>query len=118
VRAGVDASYTGRLVDDRPGIDARSRVRAQPPLLGAPMPAEEVRRDPEQPGQSPVAPVAEGSAPGERDGERLGREIVGDVGSRTPVDVAVDRIEVQVEHGRERRRLGDRFRVAGPQRCR
>lgn len=122
MRPGVDARSGGGFVDHRPGVEARPRVCAQPPLLGAPVSPQEVRRDPEQPGQRPVPAVAEGRAPGEGDGERLRCEFVGDVDAGATVDVAVHRVEVPVEHGHERlggsERIHGARRVARPRLCR
>lgn len=67
--------------------------------------AEQIRRDPEQPGPGVRALGVEPEPDIERLGERLSREIVGQIGSDTAGEVAMDSVVVPVEDGREHERI-------------
>jgi len=90
-------------------------ICAQPPRIAPVMMAKEVRRDPEQPRSGVRARSVETSPEIERPGEGFGREVVSQVGADATSEIAVDRVVVSVEDGREHVRLrprsGDDLRV-------
>ena len=80
-------------------------VRAKAPPFAPAMMAHEVRGDAEQPRTSVASSQVVAVPQAERGRERLGGEIVGDIGSDAAREVAMDGVEVAVEDGHERERL-------------
>jgi hypothetical protein len=97
-------------------VAAGARVGPQPPHLGAPVPAREVRRDPEQPRERVGALLVVAGHAAQRAGERLGREVLGDRRVEPTAQIGMDRCVVAIEDPRERRRIlaraGDQLSVA------
>jgi hypothetical protein len=72
--------------------------------LAPSMMAHKVRGDAEQPGTRVSASEVVATPQAERGRERLGGEIIGVIAPDAPRKVAVDSVEVAVEHSRERER--------------
>jgi hypothetical protein len=104
------------VADVRPDrVGHHPGVGALPPHLGAGVLAQQVPSDPVQPGGSVGMLGAILAAPPERQGERLGGKIIGQVGTDPPPQVAQDRRVVAVEQlgeaGRLDQRRGDQLGV-------
>jgi hypothetical protein len=90
------------------GVGHHPGVGAQPPHLCASVLAQQVPSDPVQPGAGAGMLGAILAAPPERQRERLGGKIIGQVGADPPPQVAQDRRVVAVEQLREAGRLDQR----------
>src|SRR5207248_4742882 len=86
----------------------RPRIRLESPLLGSPMPAEQVGGDPEQPRSGVGAGGVEGAPPVEGPDERLGGDLLGKIDDDAPAGIAVERVEVPLEDRPEQVRIDER----------
>jgi hypothetical protein len=104
-RAGIEPILRGLEPALLDRIDAGARVCEQLASLRSPVVAEQVRRDPEQPGMRVFAVEVVCMPSPERDLERLRREIVRELRSDASTEVPVDLEVVPVEHEREPGRI-------------
>ena len=105
-RRAIDSCIRLVLVGDPP-VDSAAAVGVQLTALGPPLAMEQVRRDPVQPRQDAPTRTA-ALPPREGQGERLCRQLVGEITSSAAMQVPVHGSEVPIEDQLKRCRLMQR----------